>query len=87
MFLSSSLLLASAAASTLARAPLRLHRLDTGDVAAHRAHASGVLELPRRPLEAQVELLLLEAGQLLAQLVGSIARTSCGFIALPLNLC
>src|SRR6185437_3666865 len=75
MFLPSSLLLACALASTLASAlacaPLRLHRLDAGDVAAHRAHARGVLQLPGRPLEAQVELLLLEAGQLLGELVGS----------------
>src|SRR5262245_53701526 len=53
----------------LAVALLRLHRLDAGDVAAHLAHARGVLELPRGALEAQVELLLLQLDQLIVELV------------------
>src|SRR5690606_1993452 len=43
--------------------------LDPGDVAAHLAHPRGVLKLPGGLLEAQVELLLLQLQQLLAQLV------------------
>src|SRR5580704_11838248 len=42
---------------------------DARDVAPYLAHASGVLELPARPLEAQVEALLLELHQLVAELI------------------
>jgi hypothetical protein len=48
---------------------LPTHRLDAGDVAADLAHARGVLELARRPLEAQVELLLLQLDELVVELV------------------
>src|SRR4030095_13276741 len=44
--------------------------LDARDVAAHDAHAAGILELSRCALEAQVELLLLELHQLVGKLVG-----------------
>src|SRR5918995_6249075 len=43
--------------------------LDARDIATHFAYARRVLELPGGPLEAQVELLLLELQQLLAQLI------------------
>src|SRR4029077_9723158 len=45
-------------------------RLHPSDIAPHDAHARGVLELPRRPLEAQVELLLLELQKLVLQRIG-----------------
>src|SRR5688500_15670516 len=54
----------------LGRTFLRSDRLDAGDVATDFANARGLLQLPRRPLEAQVELLLLQAGELILQLVG-----------------
>src|SRR5712692_3062690 len=47
----------------------RRNRLDARDIAAHLAHARRVLELPRCPLEAQVELLLLELHGLVVELV------------------
>src|SRR5262249_25365334 len=40
------------------------------DVAAHLAHPRRILELPGRALEAQVELLLLQLGDLLVDLLG-----------------
>src|SRR5438128_2280769 len=43
--------------------------LDTRDVAPHFAHARGIFELTGRPLEAQVELLLLELERLVVELV------------------
>src|SRR5918997_3361345 len=46
-----------------------LQRADAGDVATDLAHAAGVLELSRGPLEAQVELLLLEVQELVGKLV------------------
>src|SRR5690348_9017771 len=49
------------------RASQRLH---PRDVTAHHAHARGILELPRRPLKAQVELLLLELQKLVLQRIG-----------------
>src|SRR5262245_49982505 len=52
-----------------AAALLRLHRLDAGNVAAHLAHARGVLQLPGSALETQVELFLLQFTQLIFQLV------------------
>src|SRR5439155_1618466 len=42
---------------------------EPGDVAPHLTHAGGVLELSRGPLEAQVELLLLQLGQLIVELI------------------
>jgi hypothetical protein len=51
------------------RALLRSDRLDPGNVAAHLADARGLLQLPGRPLEAQVELLFLEIEELIGQLV------------------
>src|SRR5689334_10875152 len=78
---------------------LREECLDTGNVAPHRAHAGGVLELPTGPLEAQVELLLLELDQRALRLVGRLhavvfalhrptprpdgKRPSCGSAASP----
>src|SRR6185437_15768361 len=44
--------------------------LDARDVLAHLIHAVGLLDLAGRLLEAQVELLLLQADQLFGQLVG-----------------
>jgi hypothetical protein len=44
--------------------------LDARDVAAHLFHAVGLLQLARRGLEAQVELLLLQLEQLIGKLVG-----------------
>src|SRR5262245_51782837 len=53
------------ASSTLRlRALLLRDRLQPRDVAAHLAHPRRILELPGRPLEAQVELLLLELDHL-----------------------
>src|SRR3982751_4285290 len=49
------------------------------DVAAHFAHAAGVLELTCRPLEAQVELLLLELHQLVGELVRAHRPGIAGF--------
>src|SRR6476659_938487 len=51
------------------RALLRGDGLDACDVAAHFAHAAGVLQLARGALETQVELLLLEPHQLVGKLV------------------
>ena len=48
--------------------------LDARDVAAHLAHPRGVLELAGGPLEAQVELLLLQLSELVAELVGASCR-------------
>src|SRR5215470_3656747 len=42
---------------------------DARDVAPHLAHARCVLELTARPLEAQVEALLLELGEFVRHLV------------------
>src|SRR5262249_25634935 len=58
--------------STLFALAARLERedgFDAGDVAPHHAHARRVLELAARPPEAQVELLLLQLGQVGLQLV------------------
>src|ERR1700726_461399 len=44
-------------------------RLDACDVAPHLAHPRRVLELTGRPLEAQVEALLPELHQLVAELI------------------
>src|SRR5919106_1073889 len=43
--------------------------LDPRDVASYLAHPRRVLQLPGRPLKAQIELLLLQLQQLIAQLV------------------
>src|SRR5215210_1560968 len=48
---------------------LLLQRAHAGDVLADLADARCVLELPGRPLEAQVELLLLEGQKLVLELV------------------
>src|SRR3954447_21782496 len=48
---------------------LILQRLDPGDRAANLAHSARLLELVRRRLEAQVELLALQVTELLLQLV------------------
>src|SRR5215211_5170542 len=48
---------------------LLLQRAHAGDVLADLAHPRCVLELPGRPLEAQVELLLLERHELVLELV------------------
>src|SRR5262245_58450165 len=52
-----------------AGALLRGDGLDPGDVAAHGAHPRRILELAGRPLEAQVEPLLLELQELVVELV------------------
>src|ERR1041385_7480606 len=44
-------------------------RLDARDVAPHLAHPRGVLELPARPLETQVEAFFPELHQLVAELI------------------
>src|SRR5882724_3131829 len=48
---------------------LRRNSLDPRDVATHRAHPRRILELVRRPLESQVELLLLELEGFVVELV------------------
>src|ERR1700722_14789140 len=53
-------------------APLAQNRFDTGNFPAQHPHAAGVLKLSIRPLKAQVELLLLELRDLVAQLVGRL---------------
>src|SRR5919108_6065603 len=53
----------------LSGALLRRDGLDARDVATYDAHARSVLELVRRPLETQVELLLLELEHLVVELV------------------
>ena len=60
--------------------PARQDGLDAGNVAAHLAHPRRVLELSGGLLETQVELLLLQLQQLLAQLVFGLARRSPAFI-------
>src|SRR5258708_6702712 len=47
----------------------RRDRLDARDIAADLAHARGILELARGPLETQVEALLLELESLAVELV------------------
>src|SRR5688572_17005293 len=47
--------------------------LDARDVAAHLAHPRRVLQLPARPLEAQVERLLLQLEQLGLEFVRRLA--------------
>src|SRR5262249_48555165 len=53
----------------LSGALLRRDGFDARDVAADLPHARGVLELPGRPLEAQVEALLLELEHLVVELI------------------
>src|SRR5215510_15627399 len=53
----------------LRRALLMRDRADAGDVATNFAHPRGVLELAGRPLETQVEPLLLELEQFVVELV------------------
>src|SRR5262249_3323536 len=65
--------------SLLGRGLLGRNGLDARDVTAHLAHARGLLELARRLLEAQVELLLLQGGELVAQLVGRLCPDVGGF--------
>src|SRR5688572_18525755 len=54
-------------------------RLDARDVPADLLHASGLFELAGRLLEAQVELLLLQAGQFVVQLVWALCPYVRGF--------
>src|ERR1043166_8375942 len=61
------------------RALLRRDGLDARDVAAHLAHAAGVLQLPGGALEAQVELLLLELHELVGELVRGHRPRVAGF--------
>src|SRR6185295_18691784 len=61
------------------RALLRGDGLDPCDVAAHFAHAAGILQLARGPLEAQVELFLLELHQLVGELVWRHRARVTGF--------
>src|SRR6266853_2208700 len=49
---------------------LTQHGHDAGDVAPHHADTRGVFQLAACPLKAQVELLLLQLGELVAELVG-----------------
>src|SRR5205085_10732 len=56
-------------ASSLAAAALAENGLDAGDVAPHLAHPRGVFELTAGALETQVEDLLAEGLQLLAEFV------------------
>src|ERR1700761_8766412 len=59
----------------LGGALLLRHRADTGDVAADLAHPRCVLELTGRPLEAQVEALLLELHHFVVELIdGHVAQ-------------
>src|SRR5579872_3058098 len=53
--------------------------LDARDVAPDDADARGVLELTARALEAQVELLLLQLGELTRQLVVGLQAHIAGF--------
>src|SRR6185369_14877153 len=53
---------------------LVLKRLDARDGAPHLANSARLLELVRRRLEAQVELLALQLGQLRLQLVVGLDR-------------
>src|SRR3546814_1528424 len=53
----------------LSAGALALQRLDPRDRAAHLADAARLFELAGRRLEAQVELLALQLGELLAKLV------------------
>src|SRR5215208_3695701 len=48
---------------------LAAQRLHAGDVPTDFAHATGILELTRGTLEAQIELLLLQSEQLVLELV------------------
>src|SRR2546423_8236834 len=48
---------------------LRRNSLNSRDVATHRAHSRRILELVRRPLESQVELLPLELEGFVVELV------------------
>src|SRR6185437_4825082 len=48
---------------------LRSDRLHPRDVAPDNAHARGVLQLPRGPLKAQIELLFLELEHFIIQLI------------------
>src|SRR5882757_2630525 len=61
------------------RALLSGDRLHARDIAAHFAHAAGILQLTRRPLEAQVELLFLELHQLVGELIGAHRPGVAGF--------
>src|SRR3954470_19181934 len=52
--------------------------LDARDIAAHLADARSVLKLARSPAEAQIELLLLEAQELIVQLIGGLGPQISG---------
>ena len=61
------------------------HGLDAGNVTADGAHAGGVFKLAGGLLEAQVEGLLLQRNQLVAQLVGRLVFSSWAFMRLFLS--
>src|SRR5271170_7052201 len=63
------ILLAPQPAPLLGRGFFGQNGLDARDIAAHHPHPRGVLQLAAGPLEAQVELLLLERVELIGQLV------------------
>src|SRR3977135_2190928 len=65
---------------------LRRDRLDTRDVATDLPDTRGVLELPRRALEAQVEALLLEFQSLVVELVAGHGPKIIRLHGSPLNL-
>src|SRR5687768_12905706 len=54
------------------------HGLDARDVAAYDPGPMGLFQLTARLLEAQVELLLLQLGQLVAQLVRALVAIGAG---------
>src|SRR4051794_13420056 len=54
------------------------HSHDSGDVAAHLTDTPGVFQLPRRFLEAQIELLLPQLEKPVAQLVTGLAAEILG---------
>src|SRR5258706_15595035 len=63
----------------LAGTLLRGDGLDPGDVAAHLTDARRILELAGRPLETQVEPLLLELQKLVVELIGAHYPAIGGF--------
>src|SRR5215470_4473451 len=64
-------ILASLLRLWLRRALLLRDRLDARDVASDRTHARCIFELSGRPLEAEIELLLLELEHLVVELIDS----------------
>src|SRR5262245_3193124 len=68
----------------LAGALLRRDGLDPRDVASNLPHPCGVLELARRPLEAQVEPLLLQLESLVVELIEGHVPEIIGLHVTPL---